>query len=470
MKIIFVYPRTYGEYMLFPPLGLLYLTSILIKEGHSPKIIDCNLLDDVELVKEIKDSELVGIYVSADVHVEALRIAELSKRYGKTVVFGGPQASALPCELLNCLDVDIIVVGEGEETLIELVDSIGNNKSLKDVNGIAFRSCGKVVLTERRDFITDLDRIPFPRLDLLDMDKYFDKWRKNYGYTVVQMISSRGCPYNCIYCSKQTFGNVYRARSPTNVVDEMEQIANDYLPDLIVIQDDFFMFDKERTITICKEILDRDLNVDWVCTGRVDMVDEEVLGWMKKAGCGMINFGVESGSERMLKYLNKQTNITQIVNAFKITRESGIKRGCFIIIGIPGETEKDIRDTETLLKMIRPDWMNISYFTPLPGSRAWDELVDSKTKDHYSKTDLDFRSFSESLNFSDLSRKQLVKARSRMRKDFFIHVLVYNLLSILHNPSLLSVHINRVKTFLYYSRGFNLVNFVKRNVSWFHND
>ncbi|MBU0761796.1 MAG: B12-binding domain-containing radical SAM protein [Candidatus Altiarchaeota archaeon] len=468
MNLSLFYPRKPVEYMPFPPSGLTYLAGALLEKGHSTKIIDCNFISEEELEKHIRDSDVIGVYAAIDVFKEALRIAGLAKAYGKTVVFGGPHVSAFSEQTLDEKNIDIVVIGEGELTIVELLESLENNKSLNDVEGIGFKSNGKKIFTKKRDFVKNLDMLPVSPHHIIPMKQYFDYWKEKYGYTAVQMITTRGCPFKCVYCSKQTFGSVYRSRSAKNVVSEMELLIKNYNPDLIVFQDDFFLFNSERVREICYQILEKQICVDWVCTGRVDMVDVETLNLMRKAGCVTINFGVESGSQRMLDYLNKGITIPQIVSAFEKTKKARIDAGAFIMIGIPGEKRDDILQTEQLLKKIRPDWMNITFFTPIPGSQSWAELM--KDEKYDPDLVLDFGAYNEEKNFSNLTRDELMSARARMRKDFFIHVTFHKIWVLLTNPKRFFHTLKKMYTVVSSTHTVRILSFVKRNETWFYSD
>ncbi|MFH1403244.1 MAG: radical SAM protein [Candidatus Altiarchaeota archaeon] len=473
MKITLLYPKKSDEYVGYlpsPPYGLLCLAGVLLREGHSPNVVDLNFVGESEAIGRINGSDAVGIYASIDVYWEALRLAKVSKGCRKFVILGGPQVTAFPGMALDCPDVDVVVLGEGEATIIDLIGCLVEGGDLSVVDGIGFKRDGAKVFTRKRGFISDIDALPLPPFHLLPIQDYLAYWRKNYGYTAINIVTSRGCPYNCIYCSKQTFGGLYRARSPISVVDEMEHINGAYHPSVIVIQDDLFLLDRRRVIGISKELIARGLAVSWVCTARVDMVDGEVLGWMRKAGCVMINYGVESGSERMLEYLGKGTHRSQIVSAFKLTKDVGIKAGAFIMIGIPGETVEDIGETESLIREIRPDWMNVTFFTPIPGSRAWSELVGGEDFGGEFVVDFNFRTFSQRYNFSNMSESELNNARARIRRDHFLRSVLYRVINAIRRPSIMFSYLRKLMVFLSSGGGFRLNTFVKSNLTWFYKD
>ena len=221
------------------------------------------------------------------------------------------------------------------------------------------------------NLIADLDRIPFPARHLLPTHAYrYALWP---GKKVTTMITSRGCPYRCIFCDKSIFGSKWRARSAKNVLDEMEQIVKILRIPSIIMYDDLFTLDKQRVQEICRGILERGLKFEWKCEGRVDRVDGEMLGWMKKAGCSLIAYGVESGNEIGLDFLQKGITLPQIRRAFELTRKAGIRPMAYFILGIPVETFEQGLRTIALAKELNPDYAQFSILSPYRGTKLHEE-------------------------------------------------------------------------------------------------
>jgi anaerobic magnesium-protoporphyrin IX monomethyl ester cyclase len=297
---------------------------------------------------------------------EAWRLVKIAKDLGKTVVLGGPHPTALPEESLS-KDVDVVVRGEGEETIREIC----SGKPNKNILGISYRDKGKIVHNENRPFITDLDSIPFPARHLFDLRKYSPEFHRHKF--VGDIMTSRGCPFNCNFCYKAVFGRQYRTRHPKNVVDEWKIMINDIGYDEIGIIDDNFSANEERAIEICDLICKNNLKVDWCATGglRVDSVSRRLFEAMKKSGCYRIGLGVESGSQYILDKVGKCTKLDQIRNAVKMSKEFGFETYLFFMIG---NLEETVQQTIDFAKELDGDYTQFTVATPYPGTRMYDEI------------------------------------------------------------------------------------------------
>ena len=358
--------------MVVPPLGLAYLASGVERDGHDVKIIDAfaeGLTWDhfTEEIKKAK-ADLIGIGGMTPTIDNTLRTIKICRPYTRYIVMGGPHLSVHKQEFFReCPDLDFGIAGEGEESFRELVGRLADGRDPWTVPGIV----GPETFRPPGSSIQDLDELPFPARYLLPNSVYrYALWP---GKKVTTMITSRGCPYRCIFCDKSIFGSRWRARSAKNVLDEMEQIVKDLRIQSIIIYDDLFTLDKRRVQEICEGILDRGLRFEWKCEGRVDRVDAEMLRWMKKAGCSLIAYGVESGNEIGLEYLRKGITLPQIRRAFEWTRKAEIRPMAYFILGIPVETfEQGLRTIE-LAKELSPDYAQFSILSPYPGTRLYEE-------------------------------------------------------------------------------------------------
>jgi radical SAM superfamily enzyme YgiQ (UPF0313 family) len=292
---------------------------------------------------------------------------------------GGPHLSVHRQEFFkDCPDLDFGIVGEGEESFRDLVKRLAEGRDPWGVQGIV----GPETFTPPANYIRDLDGLPFPARHLLPNPLYrYALWP---GKKVATMITSRGCPYRCIFCDKSIFGSKWRARSAKNVLDEMEQIVKNLRIPSIIIYDDLFTLDKQRVQEICQGILERGLRFEWKCEGRVDRVDGEMLRWMKKAGCSLIAYGVESGNEMGLDYLQKGITLPQIRRAFELTRKAGIRPMAYFILGIPVETFEQSLRTIELAKELNPDYAQFSILSPYRGTKLYEE---AKAKGWYAEVE-----------------------------------------------------------------------------------
>jgi len=388
-KITFINPRDFCKFINntpYPPLGLGYLAAVLIRKGYKVNLIDGQILSKEEYEKRIleDENEVLGISATIKQMKEAKRVASIvkSRNPNVTIIIGGAGPNSLPPKsILKSGVIDIIVRGEAEETLPLLIDALNSHSPLEKVPNIIYLDNGRIIKTKTTPPPLNLDSIPFPDREILLQQRYLSRWKKRTGITSLPIMSSRGCPFSCIFCDKTISGRLVRFRSPKNVVDEMEFLAKKYHPlDDIFFYDDLFTVNRKRVLAICGEIFKRGLKASWSAQGRVDTIDLEMLKTMRKAGCDEIYFGIESGSDRILKYLMKRFTRKQIINAFNLCHKAGIRPGAYIIVGVPGETKDDIEATKSLIKKIRPYLINFSYLTPFPNT-----ILYKKTK-HLLKT------------------------------------------------------------------------------------
>jgi anaerobic magnesium-protoporphyrin IX monomethyl ester cyclase len=302
-------------------------------------------------------------------------------------VLDGQHPSARPEECLTDPNIDFVVIGEAEDTIFELVNTLeeGNTQNLKGIRGIAFAENGKTVITPPRPAIQDLDSLPFPARHLLPMDKYFaavkeTPLRGEISKPWATMITSRGCPYSCVFCTVHiVMGKKWRARSPENVVDEIEQLIDAYRIRQIDFYDENMTLDKKRMENICDLIVERGLDIEWYAPNgvRADTLDENLLKKMKKSGCKRIRVAPESGVQRVVdQIVKKDQKLTEVEKAVALSKKLGIKVGCFFVIGLIGETKEDIKETIKYaykLKKLGADHFQFSIATPLYGTELYEQ-------------------------------------------------------------------------------------------------
>jgi radical SAM superfamily enzyme YgiQ (UPF0313 family) len=368
-KITFIFPKTSWKFERtpYPPLGIGYLAAVLQQKNWIVSIIDGQILKskDYEYYIQNINDKIVGISTSIKQIKETLRIAKLIKRKNSDtiILIGGPGAAVVNPQKTQ--SVDLIIKGEAEKILSWLLDEI-RFKGLSEKKIKKWLS-NKIITVDCK-MLPKLDNLPYPARELFPLEKYLEIWKKNTGITSTSMISSRGCPYSCIFCDKNISGWKFRARSPKNVVEEMEYLSKNYQLDDIFFYDDLFVFNRQRVIEICQEIRRKKLKVSWSAQARVNKVDIEMLKVMKNAGCKELYFGVESGSDRILKFLKKGFNRKQIIETFYLCHQIGIRPGMYLIVGVPGETKEDIESTKRLIRECRPYLLNFSYLMPFPGT------------------------------------------------------------------------------------------------------
>ncbi len=358
-----------------PPLGLLYVAGYLEKfTNHQIKIIDAQVeqLDYSGLKTQIAlfQPDVVGLTVMTMTLLDVIQTIELIKQAwpAAKIILGGPHVHLYPTETINLPHVDYLIMGEGEQPFKLLLDNIDNQAELKKVHGLVFRKNGQVVNTGLPPLIEDLDQLPFPARHLVPYKKYTSLLSQ--GGCVTTLFTSRGCPFHCSFCDRPHLGKRFRARSALNVVDELEQCVHMGINDFL-IYDDTFTVDKQRVLDVCQEIIKRGLKINWDIRARVDTITEEMLQMLRRAGCCGIHYGVEAGTEKILKVLNKGITLDQVKRAFDLTRKNKIAVLAYFMIGSPSETKDDILTTFKVMKKLKPDFVHVTILTPFPGTKIY---------------------------------------------------------------------------------------------------
>ena len=384
MKITFINPpQTDSKYkflgVVAPSLGIGYMAAVLEKHGYDVDVLDASALDLTydEIGEEIlkRNPTIVSISALTPTIGVALDTADKIKQVkpDTVVVLGGYHPTFEYEEVLKEPSVDLVVRGEGEYTFLELVRTIEKNGDLAYVDGLAFHDekDKSLVVTPDRPVITDLDELPFPAFHLFPMEKYKIL---NITTNVATIITTRGCPMQCSFCSSAALhGHHLRRRSYENVCDEIELRLKEQKIDTIAFMDDTFTLNKKFVKDFCSEVKRRNLKFWWGCTSRVDSLDEELLQIMKDAGCITIFIGVESADQQMLDKLHKNITVEKTENAFRIARKVGIRTIASCVIGMPQDTKKSIKKTIDFVKKLNPNYALYSIATPYPGTRFYNE-------------------------------------------------------------------------------------------------
>lgn len=416
MKIVLIHPyfiehRSEEEEISAVPIGLYYICALLLEQGYDAEIL--NFYRDAEnplKIKEIlerKKADIVGISVFNANRLGGVAIARLAKEVNpqSKVVFGGVGATFLWEHFLrNFAEIDYVVLGEGEYSFLELVRKLEKDPpgDLFSIKGIAFRNGSRVLKTEPAEPIKDLDKLPNPA-------RYF---------TYKHLSLTRGCPGNCSYCGSPRFwGHKVRFHSVSYFVDQMELLYRKGVT-FFDVSDDIFTMKKDVAIAACKEILRRGLRLSWYAISHVGSIDEEILYWMRKAGCIQISYGVESGSEKIRNGLNKRIENEQIKRAFALTRRFGIMARAYIIYACPGESSETIRETESLIGEIKPHSIIFYVLRVFPGTSLYEEV-----KERLKLTDDVWLNPMEDILYLEtdpaLVGEEVIEYRNRLRKTFY---------------------------------------------------
>lgn len=408
----------YHSHLITPPLGLGYLSSYLKIKGYNTKIIDgLNLgYSAKQIVEDCRKMDVVGINCLSAYFREVIELSRLLKEKGITVVIGGPHASALPELTLKETQADYVVIGEGELSFSELINSIEKKQPTENIQGIISKLNTKL---EKRKFVDNLDTLPFP--DWRQMDPRIYKKAPHGGlvksFPIAPITSTRGCPFECTFCASPSFWERrIRFRSPENVVEEIDYLVKNFKVTEIHFEDDNLTLKSKHIEEICELILKRKININWAAPNgvRVDTLDSDLLKLMKKSGCYFLAFGIESGNQEILNRIKKKTSLQKIEKIVNLTKKIGIVTQGFFIFGLPGETEDSIKETINFAKRIFLDKAQFLLLDVLPGSELWQELMNNR------KVDWNYNSYQEATWIPEgLDREKLNQAPSYAFRDFF---------------------------------------------------
>ena len=377
-KVLLIYPyfkpRGDRSVFRFPPLGVSYLAASLIQAGHEVQVIDCTFTSRTEALERAKQAraEVVGIYCMVTMLEDCLWMARQLRPQTRLLVVGGPLATCEPQKFAR--DFDILVRGEAEHTLVEVLRAYESGGDYSSIAGIIInRGDQGSVSTPDRPFIMDLDSLPFPARGLLPNSNYIQFGKKEYGYAITTVMSTRGCPYQCEFCSNVIFGGSYRERSARSVVDEIEEaLALGY--ERISFADDVFTLNQRRVLEICAEIKRRGLHFYWECLARVDSITEATYVEMFQAGCRRVYFGIELGDDSILKLMRKKITAEQARQAVQAAHQAGLQVGAFFILFYPGDTNQTVLNTLRFATTLPVDYLGLSMPYPLPGTALYQRI------------------------------------------------------------------------------------------------
>jgi anaerobic magnesium-protoporphyrin IX monomethyl ester cyclase len=404
------------------PLGLLYIAAVLEKAGYDVEVLDAFQTDlpfrKIGYVTEVgmpydrigdeirrRKPDIVGIANPFTCQVEhSIKVADIVNEIDPSVllVVGGPHVSVMPTDFLEeAKNIDIAVIGEGEYAMRDIAKFFEGKKKITDIQGIAHRKDGKVVLNAPRPFLKDLDELPYPAYHLVDMEQYLNPKKVEYRSfqdRALSMITSRGCPFDCSFCSVRLhMGNMFRAHSVDYVVDHLEHVVDKYRVKTIYFEDDNLTLDLKRFESICDKIIERDLRFGWETPNgvRADRLNLDLLKKMKKSGCQSVFVGVESGDQYVLdNIIDKGLRLADVVKFAKNCKKIGLKTGAFYVIGFPGEKKENMENTVNFALMLKRKFdvgMHLLFATPSYGTRLYEECK----KKGYFRSKLTPRAFAE---------------------------------------------------------------------------
>jgi anaerobic magnesium-protoporphyrin IX monomethyl ester cyclase len=356
----------------YPPLGILYICSHLREKGMDVEIFDSTFASRKQLFALLQQTppKVLGVYANLMTRSNAIEILGVARQAGWQTVVGGPEPGAYVSEYLEA-GADVVVIGEGELTMEELVPALRLRSldALRHVDGIVFRDAdGSIVRTKPRQQIRDLDAQPWPDRQSIDFSRYVETWREHHGQGSVSLITARGCPYHCRWCSHEVFGKTHRRRNPSAVADELEWLVKQYQPDMAWMADDVFTIHPGWLFEYAEELKRRGLKVPFECISRADRLNPRVVETLADMGCFRVWIGSESGSQRILDAMERGVTVEQVRNAVALCRSHGIQSGMFLMWGYEGEELSDIEATVEHVKKTDPDIFFTTVAYPIKGT------------------------------------------------------------------------------------------------------
>lgn len=364
----------------YVPLGILSISAWLEKNGFNNEIFDSTFSSFELLSKHLLDHcpEVVGIYTNLMTRINVIRIIKFirSKQELKdtTIILGGPEVRQHAKPLLD-VGADVVIIGEGEESMLEVVSAIHQNvRDFSAVKGIHWNDAnGEIVVNPERELLKDVNLLPFPNRQKVNLQKYFDVWKSAHGESSISISTMRGCPYTCKWCSRAVYGMSYRRRNPGLVADEIEELQRNYKFDSIWFVDDVFTISHKWMKEFADIIAERKIKIRYEIISRSDRLNSDILDLLAHSGCFRIWIGAESGSQKIIDAMDRRVNVANVRDMIQLTRAKGMEAGTFIMLGYPGETETDIRETVNHLIAANPHHFTITLAYPIRGTELFEE-------------------------------------------------------------------------------------------------
>ncbi|WP_237274895.1 B12-binding domain-containing radical SAM protein [Tenacibaculum ovolyticum] len=412
----------------YAPLGLLYISSYLNKNKIENHVYDSTFYtfqEQLEFIEE-KKPKAIAIYTNLMTKINVIKLIKKlktnTKLRGVKIILGGPDVT-YNCENYLKAGADFLVIGEGEQTTLELCSAIFNNKSYNTIQGIAFLLDEKVIKTAPRVKIKDLTDLPLPNREAIPVFKYLQTWKKHHGQSSMTVSTQRGCPYTCKWCSTAVYGQSYRRRSASLVAQELKLLKNRYQPDSIWFVDDVFTVSHKWIKSFHEEVIKQEAIIPFECITRAERLTDEVLQLLKEAGCSRIWIGAESGSQKIVDAMDRRVDINVVKAAIQKTNALGVETGTFIMVGYPGEDEKDIYETVRYLKAANPTHFTITVAYPIKGTSLYNEIEKNITIQPNWKTttdrDIDFKR-TYSRKYYDYAVKYVVNEVNSAKGNTFL--------------------------------------------------
>ena len=421
----------------WPQTGLAYIAAVLRNNGHEVMFLDAMAIgfdvdQSINKIAEFKP-DIAILHTTTPTFMNDTKFLDLiQKRTGACCGLVGTHPTALPEESLKQSSADFVVVSEVEITMKDLCDHFTDDWST--IPGLAYCKDGKIIRTSERPLFPNLDELPFPARDLMPVDKYIMPFFGESPF--VTIVPSRGCPFQCTFCrAGMVWGENARHRSPDNICDEIEEVITKFGIRNVVMMTDTLTLNMDWVNTLCKRIIDRNIQIKWIGNSRVDTVSLELLKLMKQSGCQLLSFGLESGNQEILDTSKKNINLKEAIQGIKWAKEAGIITFGYFIVGLPGETWDTIRETIEFAKEADPDYANFHVATPFPGT----ELYEIAKRNNWLITD-DWSQYEEEgsavMRTEHLMPEDLVKAQKMAMRAFYLrpHKIIHEIKQAFTSP------------------------------------
>jgi anaerobic magnesium-protoporphyrin IX monomethyl ester cyclase len=418
----------------YPPLGILYIAAYLKKHGFDCQVYDTTFSTQAHFYEYLlaHTPDIIAMYTNLMTKLNVLRTIQFIRQQESlqhtTIILGGPEVTHHVENFLEA-GADIIAIGEGEQTMLDLMQAYqhSNTPLLEHIHGIAFKNeRGEVVQTPEREKLKNLDELPMPDREAIDLHQYLHAWKTHHGQNAISVSTMRGCPYTCKWCSRAVYGLSYRRRSPAHVVEEMRFLKSRYNPDTLWFVDDVFTISHKWLREFAAVLKENKLRIPYECISRSDRMNEEVLDLLKETGCYRVWIGAESGSQAVIDAMDRRVKVEQVREMIQLAKAKGIQTGTFIMLGYPGETQADIEETIHHLKVSDPDYYTITLAYPIKGTPLYTEVESKMVKQLPWETSTDReieyqRTYSAAFYQYALKRVNHEVAFHRQRKQLFRH-------------------------------------------------
>jgi anaerobic magnesium-protoporphyrin IX monomethyl ester cyclase len=420
----------------YVPLGILSISAYLEQHQIEHQVIDTTFINYTDFIKELNDKkpDIIGIYTNLMTKLNVLKIVKHIKQTPALshtkIILGGPEVRNHADNFL-CFGADILVIGEGEETFLEIVNRFKSTNNIADnIPGTAVIKNGTKVTNPERTLIKDINTLPIPNRKKINLQLYLDAWKKRHGYSTVSVSTMRGCPYTCKWCSRAVYGVSYRRKKPSLVVNEIEYIIKNYNPDRIWFVDDVFTISHKWLKEFAEEIQKRNVKINYEIISRADRMNEQVIDLLRQSGCYKVWIGAESGSQKIIDAMDRRVDVNKVREMIKLAQRKGIKAGTFIMLGYPGETIADIKETIFHLIDSNPDEYTVTIAYPITGTPLYNE-VKNKITTHLNwaestDRDIDFKR-QHSKKFYEYAVRWVYNSVWAAKDKNFINKMKYNI-------------------------------------------